>query len=446
MKCLVLGTGISGRGAADLLSKEGYEVEFAKNEDINAKDFEKEYLDRLFSGLSFIVTSPGISPRMKLIDEAKKRKINVYGELEYGANKLKSDIIAVTGTNGKTTTVSLIYFLLKDINKKVFLGGNVGVSVSSFVGRDESRDIAVLECSSFQLEQTKQFCPHISAILNITPDHLNRHKTMRNYIECKFKIFKNQTEKDFLLLNADDEILMNEKPKTKSQIFYFSTKKTVKGCYIKRNCIYFNDGIKEIKLTSLKGIKLVGEHNLSNILCATLAVFLQTNNLRLFENLKNFGGVSHRIEFVKKIKGIEFYNDSKATNIDSVIVACKSFKNNIGLILGGSDKGYCFDDLFEKLPKNVQNIAIFGETKHKIAISAEKYKFKNYFICENLDAATRLLFSQSKENDIVLLSPACASFDFFSNYEERGNFFKKIVKEIELNETFDFKTKETKPV
>ena len=166
MKCLVLGTGISGRGAADLLSKEGYEVEFAKNDDINAKDFEKEYLDRLFSGLSFIVTSPGISPRVKLIDEAKKRKIKVYGELEYGANKLKSDIIAVTGTNGKTTTVSLIYFLLKDINKKVFLGGNVGVSVSSFVGRDESRDIAVLECSSFQLEQTKQFCPHISAKRN----------------------------------------------------------------------------------------------------------------------------------------------------------------------------------------------------------------------------------------------------------------------------------------
>lgn len=441
MRCLILGAGVSGRAVADLLAEQKIDFEFAKSDDLKKIDFEKEYLDRLFSGLSFIVSSPGISQEIRLIKEAKKRKIKVIGEFEYSATKLKSDIIAVTGTNGKTTTVSLINFLLKDSEKQVFLGGNIGIPVSSFALKNSINDIAVLECSSFQLETVKNFKPHISAILNITPDHLNRHKSMRRYIECKYKIFKNQTAEDYLLINADDELLMSMPQKTKAQIFYFSTKKTVKGCYVKRNCIYFNDNIKEIKLASLKGIKLVGEHNISNILCAVLAIFLQTGNKKLIENINLFNGVSHRIEFVKKIAGIEFYNDSKATNIDSTIVACKSFKNNIGLILGGSDKGYCFDELFEKLPKSVKNIAIFGETKHKIAISAEKFQFKNYYLCENLENATRLLYQKSLTGDIVLLSPACASFDFFSNYEERGNFFKKIVKEIEIDETSFASTK-----
>jgi UDP-N-acetylmuramoylalanine--D-glutamate ligase len=193
---------------------------------------------------------------------------------------------------------------------------------------------------------------------------------------------------------------------------------------------------KHEKLLSLKNIKLVGEHNVSNVLAACLAVYLQTNHKELLEDVFNFNGVEHRIEYVKTIRGVSFFNDSKATNIDSVIVACKSFKNQINLILGGSDKGYNFDKLFRNLPKNVKNIAIFGETKHKIAFSAENCGFKNYVVCDNLEKSTLYLFDKSQSGDVVLLSPACASFDFFSNYEERGNFFKKIVNGIDNNESF----------
>lgn len=439
MKVLIIGRGLSGRSAGDLLERENVEVVFAAREDIEKNEFEKEYLDRLFSGLSFIVTSPGISPKIELIKQAKSRKIKIIGEFEFGSMFLKSDIIAVTGTNGKTTTVSLIHHILKGFEHSVFLGGNIGIPVSSLAGKDNKNDISVLECSSFQLENIKNFSPKIAAILNISPDHLNRHRTMKNYIKCKFNITKKQTENDYLILNADDEFLFENPPKTKAQIFFFSTKKRVKGCYIKRNCIYFNDNQKEEKLVSLRGIKLVGEHNLSNILCACLAVFLQTKNKELLKLISGFTAVSHRIEFVKKISGVEFYNDSKATNISSTIVACKSFKNNIHLILGGSDKGYEFDELFKNLPKNVKNIAIFGETRHKIAFSAQNCGFVNYKICDSLEDCTKYLFKKSREKDIVLLSPACASFDCFSNYKERGNFFKKIVEDISDNENINSK-------
>lgn len=439
-KVLVVGSGLSGRSAHDYLKNKGYHVTFASQEEINSKQLSNENLDRLFSGLSFIVTSPGVSPKIHLLKEAKKRKIKIVGEFELGSTKLNGDIIAVTGTNGKTTTVSLISFLLKEHDSNVFVGGNIGVAVTSFCNKTQNDDISVLECSSFQLESIKNFHPHIACILNITEDHLNRHVSMKNYISCKNKITKNQTSNDFLLLNFDDELVMKNHPKTKAKIFYFSTKTKVVGCYLKRNDIYFNDSLNEKKLISLKNLKLVGEHNLSNVLCAVLAVFLETKNTKHLKTVCNFEGVPHRIEYVQTVQGVAFFNDSKATNIDSSLVALKSFECNINLILGGSDKGYNFDKLFEKMPKNVKNIAIFGETKHKIAVSAKKYCFKNFYLCDNLKSATHLCYELSKPKEIVLLSPACASFDFFNNYEERGNFFKKIVKEIFDDENALFKS------
>lgn len=443
MKALIVGSGVSGRSAYDYLKNKGYQVEFAKSEDLKSFDFKQDYLDRLFDGLSFIVVSPGVSLEVPLLVEAKKRHIKIVGEFDLGAEFLNGDIIAVTGTNGKTTTVSLINFLLQDYNGNVFLGGNIGVPVTSFSKKTKAEDISVLECSSFQLETVKKFHAHIAAILNFSEDHLNRHKTMKNYIRCKQKITKNQTAKDYLLINADDEILMNNLPKTKAKTFYFSTKSKVVGCYIKGSSIYFNDNLFEEKLVSIKNLKLVGEHNLSNVLCAVLSVYLETRNKHYFMSLKDFEGVDHRIEFVKNVCGVLFYNDSKATNISSTMVALKSFKCGINLILGGSDKGYSFDELFKNLPKNVKNIAIFGQTKQKIADSAEKYNFKNYYICESLKASVMLCYELAKPKEVVLLSPACASFDCFSNYEERGNFFKKIVKELSENESdiFNIKTK-----
>ncbi len=445
MKVLIVGCGVSGRSAFDFLKRQNVEVEFAKEDDINAKALNEKYLDRLFEGLSFIVTSPGVSRDILFLKEAKKRKIKIVGEFELGTKNIDASMIAITGTNGKTTTVSLINYLLKDYQKgKVYCGGNIGVPVSSFACLIKKEDVCVLECSSFQLEKIKNFAPHISAVLNISPDHLNRHKTMKNYIVCKQNIAKKQTENDYLLINADDEILMQNIPKTKAQILYFSTQKKVIGCYVKHGCIYFNDNLFEKKLVSLKNLKLVGNHNLSNVLCAVLAVYLQTKNLEILKNISEFQGVEHRLEYVKNINGVLFYNDSKATNIGSVLVAAKSFKNEICLILGGSDKGYNFDELFKNMPKNVKNIAIFGQTKQKIAFSAEKFGFKNFYLCDTLKSATLLCYTLAKPKQVVLLSPACASFDQFSNYKERGNFFKKIVKEIDENENNFFDENQTK--
>lgn len=443
MRVLVLGSGVSGRSAFDYLMKKGYKVEFVKEEYLKENFvLDKEKLDRLFEGLSFIVISPGVSLEINLIKEAKKRKVKIIGELELGSGGIDSKIIAVTGTNGKTTTVSLIYFLLKDYCEKSYLGGNIGVPVTSFAEQVKKDEIVVLECSSFQLETVRKFKPKIAIILNVTPDHLNRHKTMKKYLDCKLKITKNQDKNDYLIVNADDEFLMNNLPKTNAKILYFSLRKKVNGCYIKSGYIYYSvEGIEE-KLTSIKNIKLVGEHNLSNVLSACLAVKLITGNNEFVSELANFCGVSHRIEFVKNINNVQFFNDSKATNIDSTLVACKSFKKKINLILGGSDKGYSFDKLFANLPKNVENIAIFGQTKQKIAFSAQKYKFKNYKICTSLKEAVYYLYEFSKRNYIILLSPACASFDCFSGYEERGNVFKKVVEEIAENENKKCKKQE----
>ena len=364
MKALILGNGKSGQNVFLMLEKLGITAQFASSEDINSGENlkDEEYTDRLFSSLSFIVTSPGISPSSPILKTAKKHKIKIIGEFEFATTFLKGDIISVTGTNGKTTTVSLINFLLK-----------------------------------------------------------------QNITKC-------QTKKDYLLLNADDELLMKNIPKTKAQILYFSTKTKVVGCYVKKESIYFNDNLKEEKLVSLKNIKLVGSHNISNILCAVLTVYLETKNKDLLCEICNFQGVEHRIEYVKNINGISFFNDSKATNISSTLVALSSFKCGINLILGGSDKGYDFDELFAKIPKNVKNIAIFGQTKQKIANSAKKFGYKNIHICKTLGESTILCFNLAKCGEIVLLSPACASFDQFKNFEERGAVFKKIVEEINVNE------------
>lgn len=436
MKVLIAGRGVSGKAAFKLCVALGFQAEFAEEKDleINPNLTDKTYSDRLFNGLSFIISSPGISPDVWLLREAKKRNVRIVGELEFGASFAKGNIIAVTGTNGKTTTVSLISHILNGQKRKVFLGGNIGVPVSSFAKKTTKSSISVLECSSFQLDEDAKIHSHIAAILNITPDHLSRHKTMEAYIRAKQNITSFQTENDFLLLNADSTTLMENLPETKAKIFYFSTKQKVLGCYIKSGSIYFNDNQIEKKLVSLEKIKLIGEHNLSNILCAVLASYLETKNTCILERINSFEAISHRIEFVGQANEISFYNDSKATNIGSTLVALLSFKCRINLILGGSEKGYEFDELFAKLPKNVANIAVFGQTKPKIMRAARKFNYQNICGFDSLKSCTIYCKSVASPGEVVLLSPACASFDQFTNYEERGNVFKKIVREICLNE------------
>ncbi len=423
VKNLVVGSGISGRAVKDYLVSKNIDSDIIENFD----SVDIEFVENELTKYDQIIISPGVKLDKNIKLQIKKNKIALLSELEFGVGKLKNDIIAVTGTNGKTTTVSLIGYLLRNYFGGCVVAGNIGVPITSLINKLSGEEIVVLECSSFQLETIKNFSPHIAIILNISEDHLNRHGTMKEYIRCKFNITKRQNENDYLILNADDEYLVNNLPKTKAKIFYISTKRKVVGCYLKKNFACFFDGVKEEKLVSLSNIKLKGEHNLLNILAAVLSVYLQTNDKKFLADVSNFLAVEHRIEFVKNIRGVDFYNDSKATNIVSTIVACKSFRSGINLILGGSDKGYSFDELFKNLPKNVKNIAIFGETKNKIAFSASKFNCKNIYIFDSLKRCVLFLFEKSLPGEIVLLSPACASFDQFENFEHRGNVFKNIV-------------------
>ena len=430
MKAMIIGSGLTGLSLSDYFAKHRIDYFFAKQSDIDLKIFDENYLNKILAGVDICLISPGVNPQNELIFQIKKRKIALFSELEYAASLMKNDIIAVTGTNGKTTTVSLINYIFSHLEDGCLFGGNIGIPAISLVDKIKGKEKIVLECSSFQLETCKKFAPHIAVILNITEDHMNRHKTMKAYIRCKYKITKNQKKSDYLILNADDNVLKNNPPKSRAQIFYFSIKQKVRGCYVKNKSIYFNNGETEVRLLPLSKIKLIGEHNLSNVLASVLAIYLETRNIEILNYVSGFTGVPHRIEFVRRLNDVDFYNDSKATNIASVIVALKSFKSNINLILGGSDKGYEFDELFKTISDNVKNIAVIGETRNKIMAAANRQNFKNIFICDNLEEATKKLYKLSKKGDIILLSPACASFDQFSNYEMRGNCFKKIVNSL----------------
>ena len=430
MKAMIIGSGLTGLSLSDYFAKHRIDYFFAKQSDIDLKIFDENYLNKILAGVDICLISPGVNPQNELIFQIKKRKIALFSELEYAASLMKNDIIAVTGTNGKTTTVSLINYIFSHLEDGCLFGGNIGIPAISLVDKIKGKEKVVLECSSFQLETCKKFAPHIAVILNITEDHMNRHKTMKAYIRCKYKITKNQKKSDYLILNADDNVLKNNPPKSRAQIFYFSIKQKVRGCYVKNKSIYFNNGETEVRLLPLSKIKLIGEHNLSNVLASVLAIYLETRNIEILNYVSGFTGVPHRIEFVRRLNDVDFYNDSKATNIASVIVALKSFKSNINLILGGSDKGYEFDELFKTISDNVKNIAVIGETRNKIMAAANRQNFKNIFICDNLEEATKKLYKLSKKGDIILLSPACASFDQFSNYEMRGNCFKKIVNSL----------------
>jgi len=428
-KALILGNGKSGKSAAKMLKRMGYMTYVA---DDQQKNLQKLYRDRFLKSLSLIVLSPGISPNHEIIKQAKLYGIDCLCEFELGILNLECKSIMITGTNGKTTTTMLTQKLLDGgVYDNAYIGGNIGVPVTSFCLRTKPNDIAVLEASSFQLEYKKRSAAHIAAILNITPDHLSWHGTMDNYIKAKFKIFEGQTQTDFAVLNYDDKQLINTATNNiKSQIYYFSTKERVKGCFVENSIIYYSDGLSTIEIAKLDQVKLLGNHNLQNVLAGVLIAILAGEDKNHIKNqLSQFNGVSHRLEFVADIDNVGFYNDSKATNVASTIVAMNSIDADMTVILGGSDKGLSYDELFIKAPKTVKNFICIGETKQKIMDTALFYGVSNVYEVDTLKEAVDLGFSLSKNGDAVLLSPACASFDMFSSYEERGKVFMKIVRE-----------------
>ncbi|PMP59496.1 MAG: UDP-N-acetylmuramoyl-L-alanine--D-glutamate ligase [Sulfurihydrogenibium sp.] len=379
-----------------------------------------------------IIVSPGVPFFKEIYRFAKKNRIPIISDIEYAYRFFKGDIIAITGTDGKTTTTSLIYDIFKSVSSKnVFVGGNYGIPFINAV--DKNYDLAVLELSSFQLYSTKTFKPKIAILLNISKDHLDWHKKIKHYVLSKFKIFKNQTEKDYLILNHDDSCLRNIQ--AKSKVYYFSLNtlpKDKKGIFLKDK--KDNQYLLTIRDVSEKDLvvktKLIGLHNLQNIMASILAAYLYGLDLdKVLEVIEKFEPLPHRIEFVANIKGISFYNDSKATTVQAVEKAIDSFDKNVILILGGINKGGDFSTLKDKLKEKVKKAIIIGRDKEEIKRMIEDYT--DVELSSSLEDAVMKAFNSAEKGYTVILSPGCASFDMFKSYADRGEKFKKIVKNLE---------------
>lgn len=379
----------------------------------------------------FIVTSPGVPTNSDVLSKAIQKGIKIYSEVEFAYWFCKANIISITGTNGKTTTTALMNHILNNCGFKSVAAGNIGKPFSEIVFDLIENDFVVLETSSFQLDFIENFKPHFSIILNITPDHLDRYENdFSKYVASKINIVKNQNEDNFFIYNADDINTFSTMKNSKVQKLGFSIKKEIPvGAFLKNNDMNFAWFGKVSKVASSSDLYIKGEHNISNALpVLAISKLLNIPNQKIRESFSSFKGVEHRIEFVRELNGVEYYNDSKATNVDSVIVALKSFSKPIYLILGGKDKGNNYDDIKELVKEHVLKIYAIGSSAQKV------YDYFHSFIeteiKNSLEECVQSARKEAKQNSVVLLSPACASFDMFNNYEHRGKVFKEVVNKL----------------
>ena len=396
--------------------------------DLGAVRVNKESIDQILLQIDVVVVSPGVPINHEIAVKSKGMGKRIIGELEFGYLQFMPNIVAITGTNGKTTTATLIDAILCESGAKSLLVGNVGVPLTSKVCDADSDSICVAEVSSFQLETTSSFCPHISCILNIAPDHLERHYSMENYIFLKKRIFKNQKESEYTLLNYDDEVVRNFSSEIKAKVKYISVKTRVDGAYRLGDKLFYSDQF----ITTQDSLSLSGEHNVYNALFAICACkLLGVDNESIAKALTSFKGVKHRMELIANINGVEYYNDSKATNTASTITAVENIKRPTILILGGSDKGETYLELFEKIKSSsVKHVIIMGATRLKMFESAVNVGYTNITLTYDFTTAVKIAKLLATEGECVLLSPACASFDSFSSFEERGDKFRQIVEEV----------------
>lgn len=436
----IIGAVKSGIGAARLAKKMGAvpfvsdagseeklrsSIEILKNEEIS---FEiNKHSEKVFD-CDLMIVSPGVPSDADVIKTANERNIKTISELEFASSFCNGSVIGITGTNGKTTATSLCDYLFNECGKKSYAAGNIGLAFSEIATQVKEDEFVSLEISSFQLDLIDKFKPKVAVILNITPDHLNRYENnIEKYALSKLRIFENQDASDYLILSKDSSLLNQYFKKAKSSIFFFSTtKKVSNGCFLESNKIQFvrNDVVEFSCLVSDLFIK--GDHNIQNAMAVIIAAkIFNLDNDKIIEALKSFKGVEHRLELVREIDGIKFINDSKATNIDSVVVALKSFNQPVFLILGGLDKGNDYSIIEELIVEKVVKIYAIGSSAEKIF---------NYFhnkikteIKKDFEEVINSALSEARSGEVVLLSPACASFDMFDNYEHRGQVFKQIV-------------------
>ncbi|MDR1784336.1 MAG: UDP-N-acetylmuramoyl-L-alanine--D-glutamate ligase [Endomicrobium sp.] len=427
----VLGLGKSGIAAANLAIKLGYNVFASDIKEIKIKKLNKKIIkefgchsDRILSS-DIIIKSPGINLNIPILKKARKKNIKIISELAFSLKNSKcKKVIAVTGTNGKTTTTDLISKIIKAVYEDSIISGNIGYPLSDKALQTTKNTLITIELSSYQLEDTPHFKPNIAILLNISPDHLEHHKTINAYIKAKEKILINQKSRDFAIINYDDKICRKISKKTKAKVIFFSKS------YIK-NGIFYNNGniiihVKGKNVVIKPNINIIGMHNIENILAATAASYvLGIDPLIIEKVISKYKGMKHRIEFVRTLNGVNYYNDSKSTNINSTKVALESFSKNILLIMGGRDKGNAYTSIKELIKQRVKSIFLIGEASSKIKKDLNDYT--TFIDCGNIEHAVKQIFKTAVRGDTVLLSPACASFDQFKNFEERGEVFKKAV-------------------
>ncbi|HKL73940.1 MAG TPA: UDP-N-acetylmuramoyl-L-alanine--D-glutamate ligase [Clostridia bacterium] len=429
-KVLVMGIQASGISAGFLLKKLGAEVYcYDDNTTINITDFNNvtSYISEILNELDIIVVSPGIPSTHAVIKEAKEKKIKIISELELGCSLLNCPIIMVTGTNGKTTEVTMIEKLLLSIGLKVKAMGNVGYPVSQVVLDGNALDYAIVEASSFQLEYILNTKPFIAIIMNLAPDHLDRYDSYNDYIKAKKNIIKNQNKNDYIIINDDDSICRQFARESQAMKIPVSVRNSKNSVKIKDNYFMFEDA----SICNVKECKLRGEHNKFNLLIAlNVGAMLGAKKEHLANLIKDYSLLPNRIEYVSTLNGISYYNDSKSTNIHACQYAINSLEGDIGLIMGGSDKNEDFCDFFENINDRVKAVAVFGANANKIFSSALKMGYIDINVFDSLREAIAFLNSKNISN--VLFSPCSASFDRYKNYSERGEYFKSLVYEINI--------------
>lgn len=436
-KTIVVGLGKSGMAAYELLKKMGAQVcLYDGKEDLDISGYDVPvYLgtfpEDVLKQLDCAVFSPGVPLTIPVAEALRAQGIPILGEIELAYLYEKGSVIGITGTNGKTTTTTLVGEIMSDFNDQTFVVGNIGNPYTKEVLKSTGQSITVAEISSFQLETVDTFCPKVSAILNITPDHLNRHGTMENYIDAKFDITKNQTKEELCVLNYEDEVLRRRAQELPCRVAFFSSKRVLaEGLYQDedKNIV---DGATGKVLMNMSESNIPGDHNCENI----MAAILMTREMgvpveQILHTVRNFQAVEHRVEFVKTVNDVDYYNDSKGTNPDAAIKGIQSMGRPTILIGGGYDKGAEFDAWIKAFDGKVKQLLLLGETAGKIAGTAERLGFHHHEYVDSLEEAVRRAAELADRGDAVLLSPACASWDMFDSYEQRGNLFKEYVRNL----------------
>ena len=440
-KVLVIGAARSGLAGAEFLAKQGNQVVLTDMKQAVQVDNLAEL------GVSFvwgeqpdveaikpdyIVMSPGVPLTIPPVKYAKEHGIPVIGELELAYRNCKAPFAAITGTNGKTTTTTLIGELMKKTGRQVFVGGNIGVPIITYADKLQEEDIVVAEVSSFQLETVESFCPHLALMINLTPDHLDRHGDMAGYLAAKVRIFENQKESDYLVLNYDDEALRELAPQSRGKVIFFSQKhKLEEGVYLDGRKVMLALNGESLFICNADEIAIKGKHNLENAMGAIVFAYLsgvRAEDIR--DVLMTFQGVEHRLEPVRTLNEVLYINDSKGTNPDSTIKAIEAYDRPIVIILGGKNKGVPFTELAGLVKERVKKAVLVGQAKEELAEALDAAGFNDYVRTESFEEAVTKAAELAEPGDIVLLSPACTSWDMFSSFEERGRLFKKLVMEL----------------